>query len=248
MTFFGLSDVGKKRSDNEDRFRCSRERQYAILADGMGGRSFGEVASSMAVDILSAHLEHDLPLGLRRLDRSEQAIMLVNWLDEWIRGVNTAIWRKGQEDDRFQEMGTTLVCLCALERQIVLAHVGDSRCYSFKDGHLVQVTDDHSFVNNQVKSGVLTEEEAQKSRQRNIITRAVGTGAKVKPEIRILPSAPNERFLVCSDGLHDLVPHETMTRVLAAAKPLDATCRELVDLANEAGGRDNITVILGEAE
>jgi protein phosphatase len=246
LRFFGMSDVGKKRTDNEDRFKISNEKQYCILADGMGGRLYGEVASSMAVEILAGHIEHDLPGSLRRLDRTEQAAMLINLMDDWIRDVNTAIHKKGMEDDRYQEMGTTLVCLVGLERQVVLSHVGDSRCYLWDKGVLTQVTEDHSFVNTQVKSGMLTEEEAKESRQRNIITRAVGTASKVKPEIKILQTVPAQRFLVCSDGLHDLVPFETISEIMQRKASLEKTSRTFVDAANEAGGRDNITVILAE--
>lgn len=248
MTFFGISDVGKKRQINEDRYRVSNDRQFCILADGMGGRSFGEVASTMAVDMLSRHIEDELPLSLRRLDRSEQAAMLVTYLDEWIRDVNAAIHRKGQEDEKYLEMGTTLVCLCALDRQIVLAHIGDSRCYRFQDSVLTQITEDHSFVNTQVKSGVLTEEEAKESRQRNIITRAVGTAAKVKPDIRIHATIPGQRYLLSTDGLHDVVDHDTITRIMQRQLSLEETGRELVNAANGDGGRDNITVLLAECE
>lgn len=246
MTFFGLTDVGRKRSENEDRFKISEERQYCVLADGMGGRLYGEVASSMAVDMLSAHIEHDLPPSIRRLDRHEQVAMLVNLMDDWIREVNLAIHRKGQEDDRYQDMGTTLVCLFGMEHQVVLAHVGDSRCYSFADGVLAQVTEDHSFVNSQVKSGVITEEEAKESKQRNIITRAVGTAAKVKPEFKVVETHKGHRFLMCSDGLHDMVPDAGVAEIMSRGRSLPETAKALVDAANAAGGKDNITVILAE--
>ncbi len=248
MRFYGLTDVGKKRTDNEDRFYIGDAKGYCILADGMGGRLYGEVASSMAVEAVSSHLEADLPGSLGRLERNEQASLLVNLLDEWIRDANAAIYRRGQEDDRYQEMGTTLVVLFSLDRQIVLGHVGDSRAYRFRGGALAQITEDHSFVNSQVKSGMLTEEEAARSHQKNIITRALGTASKVKPELRVHQFQPGDVFLVCSDGLTDMVPDSEISSILARGGTMKELARALVDAANAAGGRDNITVILAEGE
>jgi len=247
LRFHGLTDVGQKRTQNEDCFAVAGDEQYALLADGMGGRLYGEVASSMAVDIIGRHIREDMPASIRRLEKSEQAVMAVNLMDEWIRNANTAIYNKGIEDERYQEMGTTLVAALALDRQLVLAHVGDSRAYRYAGGRLSQLTDDHSYVNSQVKSGLLTEEEARESTQRNIITRAMGTAGKVKPDFRIHLYSPNERFLFCSDGLTDMIPDEEMSSILERDLDLERTAESLVSAANAAGGADNITVILAEA-
>jgi protein phosphatase len=241
-----LSDVGKKRGDNEDRFHVSEERQYAILADGMGGRLYGEVASETAVRELGRHIEQDMPFSLRRLDRGEQGVMTVNLLDEWVRDVNRVVYQMGLEDERYREMGTTIVCLLGLAGQVVLAHIGDSRCYRFSRGALSQLTEDHSFVNSQVKQGMLTEEEARESNQRNIITRAIGTADKVKPDIKVHVATVGDRFLMCSDGLTDMVSDEGIAEILGKDVPLAKVARLLVDAANEGGGKDNITVILAE--
>lgn len=246
IRFFGLTDVGRKRTQNEDTFLVSQEGQYAILADGMGGRMYGEVASSMAVEILARHLDEDLPRSIVRLDRQEQAVVAVNLLDEWIRLVNQAIHAKGREDDRFHEMGTTLVVFLALDHQVVLGHVGDSRCYRFKDGTITRLTEDHSYVNTQVKSGVMTEEEARDSNQRNIITRAVGTASQVKADFNICQVRAGERYLMCSDGLTDMMSDEELVSILERRKSLEESAEALVSAANAAGGRDNITVVLAE--
>lgn len=246
MRFAGLSDVGRKRTENEDRFVCDDEAGFCVLADGMGGRLYGEVASMMATEILAEHLRNDFPPSFRRLAANDQAVVAVNLLDEWIRDVNGRIWRRGQEDERFREMGTTLVVLLSLGSKAVMGHVGDSRCYRSRAGVLEQLTEDHSLVNSQVKEGRLTAEEARESSQKNIITRAVGTNATVKADFKILPLEPGDRFLVCSDGLSDMVVDERLGRVLGGPLSLEAMTKTLVKEANEAGGRDNITAIVAE--
>ena len=141
LRFCGLTDVGRKRSDNEDRFVVSQDSQYAILADGMGGRLYGEVASEMAVQGLSHFIEQDLPGSLGRLDRFDQGSMVTNLLDEWVRRVNRDVYEKGQSDERYREMGTTLVTLLGLDGQVVLGQVGDSRCYRWRRrGRMTQLT------------------------------------------------------------------------------------------------------------
>ncbi len=249
LRFCGLTDIGKQRGDNEDRFAVSEDSQYAVLADGMGGRLFGEVASEMAVQGLSRHIERDLPKSLGRLDRFDQGSMATNLLDEWVRRVNSEVYNKGQDDERYREMGTTLVGLLGLDGQIVLVHVGDSRCYRWRArGGMSQLTEDHSFVNTQVKQGVITEEQARESSQRNIITRAIGTADKVKPDIKVLATAAGDRFLLCSDGLTDMVDDEAIEAIMSRGQDLQSTAKTLVDTANASGGRDNITVILVETE
>jgi protein phosphatase len=246
MRFAGLTDVGQKRTENEDRFVCDDEVGFGILADGMGGRLYGEVASDMAVEILSAHIRNDFPASLRRLSSADQAAAARNLLDEWIRDVNHRIWRRGQDDERFRDMGTTLVVLVGLGRQALLAHVGDSRCYRSRKGNLEQLTEDHSLVNTQVKEGRLTAEEARESSQKNIITRAVGTAPAVKADFRLLDLEAGDRFLLCSDGLSDMVVDERLSRVLGGPLALDAMTKTLIKEANENGGRDNITAVVAE--
>ena len=246
LRFFGLSDVGRKRTQNEDAFLVSDEHQFAILADGMGGRTFGEVASAMVVENLGNHIREDMPASIERLEMSDQAVMAVNLLDEWIRDANAAVFARGVEDESYQEMGTTVVVLLGLGRQVILGSVGDSRIYRFSGGPLEQLTEDHSFVNSQVKAGVLTEEEARQSNQRNIITRALGTSEKVKADITIQTCGPGDRFLLCSDGLTDMIPDDELSSIMERKLDLEQTATALVSAANAAGGVDNITVVLAE--
>lgn len=244
MRFFGLTDVGRKRSDNEDRFAVSDEHQYAILADGMGGRSYGEVASSMTVDGLARCIEHEWPRSLDRLERGEQMAAITHLVDEWVRMVNGEVFARGEADERYREMGTTLVFLMHRLGQICLAHIGDSRCYRFAGGKLELLTEDHSLVASRVKQGEMTAEEARDSDQKNIITRAVGTAEKVKPEIHWHPVKSGDRLLLCSDGLTDMVDDDAISAILAEGASIEEATQQLVDAANEAGGRDNITAIL----
>lgn len=247
MKIFGLTDVGRKRRENEDRFLVSEEHGFAILADGMGGRNHGEVASQMVVDALGSALLNDLPPSYERLERAERGAFLVNQLDEWIRRANRSVWEKAQADERYREMGTTVVVLTALPGAIVLGHIGDSRCYRWSQHHgFTQLTEDHSLVQSQIDEGVLTEEEARESAQRNIITRAVGTAEKVKPDIKQYATRPGERFLLCSDGLSDMIEDAELEEILATPGELGALAKRLVDRANDEGGADNITVILAE--
>jgi PPM family protein phosphatase len=247
LKFTGLTDVGLKRSENEDRFVCDDASGFCVLADGMGGRLYGEVASDMAVEILSAHLRSDVPPSYARMTGPERAAAARNLLDEWIRDVNAQIYKKGRDDERYREMGTTLVVLVGLGKQALLGHVGDSRCYMSRKGEFTQLTEDHSLVNTQVKEGRLTAEEARESSQKNIITRAVGTSATVKADYRLVDLQPGDRFLVCSDGLSDMVVDERLGRILGGPLSAEQMTRTMVKEANENGGRDNITAVVAIA-
>ena len=247
ISFHAISDVGMKRTHNEDAFHISADRSYGVLADGMGGRHHGEVAAHMTVDMLRERFESYFPASieaLRRVDQHHCADMVVCYLDEWIREVNRAVWNKGQADEKFRDMGTTLVTIYALPSLAVIAHIGDSRVYHLSEDEFVQVTDDHSFVNSQVANGMMTAEEAQTSTQRNIITRAIGTSKAVKPEIKTIHWQPGDRLLLCSDGLTDMVSDDVIREILLSDKPSDDILTTLVGEANANGGRDNITIVL----
>jgi PPM family protein phosphatase len=243
----GLSDVGQKRSANEDRWGCDSEAGFCVLADGMGGKLFGEVASQMAVDIISQHVRDDLPKSCRRLDKFAQSCMAVNLMDEWIRDANQQIYQKGHTPEGpFGGMGTTLVCVLVFDRQMIMAHVGDSRCYRLRKGVLKQLTDDHSLVASQVKAGQLSAAEAREATHKNIITRAIGTSEHVKPEVVVVPLEDRDLFLLCSDGLTDMVTDDDLKKLLAARGSLDERAQQMIALANDRGGRDNITAVLVE--
>lgn len=248
MIFAGKTDVGRRRKHNEDYFVVNEEAQFCVLADGMGGRDHGEVAAELAAGHLSKALEEDFPRWVRRLERSEAFAVATNMMDEWIRGASTRVWELSQRD-AFSEMGTTLLALKIHEGHAILGHVGDSRCYRYRESEgLLLITEDHSLVNTQVKSGLISEEEAAVSKQRNIITRAVGTAKTVKPDISVFPVESGDLFLLCSDGVHDMLDDPSIAAELSTKAPLEVIAQRLIDAANEAGGKDNITVLLAREE
>ncbi len=245
----GLTDVGKRREHNEDRFYVSEIHNYAILADGMGGRHFGEVAAQMSVDSLRDRFENYFPdaiTGSRQADQIHCADMVTCLLDDWIRFANFEVWNRGQKEEKYSEMGTTLAMVYTLPSMAVVAHVGDSRVYHVRDGHLVQVTSDHSFVNSQIATGAMTAEEAQTSNQKNIITRAIGTHKQVKPDFKTIKMLAGDRLLLCSDGLSDMVEEEAIAEIAGRDEKGKHILQALVEEANHNGGRDNITVVLVE--
>jgi PPM family protein phosphatase len=252
ITCFGKTDVGRRRELNEDSLHFSERDGVCLLADGMGGRDFGEVASSLAVSTLNSHLHKFFPkslTGLRLADGGPLVDVLVQTFDGWVRDVNTVVYEFGALDHRYREMGTTLAVLYQHADYVVLLHVGDSRIYRVREGRTELLTEDHSFVNAQVKIGVLTREQAEKSTHRNIITRSIGTHAAVKPDVAVHPAVAGDVYLLCSDGLSDLVEPDEMGEVIARNDGgLRGAVAALIDLANSRGGTDNITVILAKIE
>ena len=251
ITCFGKTDVGRKRELNEDSLHFSEKDGVCLVADGMGGRDFGEVASSLCVSTLNGNLHKFFPKSLeaRRLaDGAFVADVLVQAFDGWIRDVNTIVYEFGALDHRYREMGTTLVMLYQHSDFVVLALVGDSRIYRIRGGAAEQVTDDHSFVNAQVKVGLMTREQAETSQHRNIITRCIGTRPLVKPDVSVHAAVAGDVYLLCTDGLSDLVEPNEMAEIVVQCPPLRSAVDALVDLANARGGTDNITVLLARIE
>jgi PPM family protein phosphatase len=240
--------VGRRRELNEDTFHCSDRDGLSVVCDGMGGRDFGEVASSMTVSTITRLVHKSFPRTLRGRRLAEGgpvADTFVQLFDGWIRDVNAQIHHFGSEDTRYREMGTTLALVYHQEDLVVVAHVGDSRVYRIRDGAIESVTEDHSFVNAQVKAGLITREEAEKSSHRHIVTRAIGPRGVVKGDVAVLPAKPGDVFVLCTDGLSDQVePAEVLGIVRRAGDDLAKGVQGLIDLANERGGPDNITVIV----
>jgi len=249
ITFAGQTDVGMRRELNEDSFKCAEREGFCVLADGMGGRDYGEVASSLAVSTLNGQVKKFLPKAYRErgADDPELPDLLIDLFDRWIRDINLSVYDFGGRGSVYEEMGTTLAFLCFLDTLVVCGHVGDSRIYRYREGRLEQLTEDHSFVNAQLKANLITKEEALNSRHRNIIIRAIGTRRDVKPDICTLTVLPGDRFLLCSDGLSDLVDEIDMMTILDSAIADEEACDRLVKAANKRGGKDNITVILARA-
>lgn len=246
----GLTDVGKKRDHNEDRFYVSEIHNYAVVADGMGGRHFGEVAAQMSVDSIRDRFENYFPesiSSLRAVDQTHCSDMVTCLMDDWIRDANFQVWNRGQQEEKYRDMGTTLVMVYTLPNMAVVAHIGDSRGYHInEDGKMSLVTNDHSFVNSQVATGAMTLEEAEASNQKNIITRAIGTHKQVKPDFKTIRMHAGERLLLCSDGLSDMVGAEAIGEIASRDEKGKHILEALVEEANHNGGRDNITVVLVE--
>jgi len=248
LVSWGLSDVGRKRDHNEDAYVVRPDRGLFIVADGMGGHLGGDRASRMAVDVVAEEIERTLVQnGAFQCPKApqlppEEAPAAVA-LRAATRAAGAAIYDVAQGDDRLQGMGTTLTALLFCNSRVHVAHVGDSRAYLFRDGQVVQLTEDHSWIAEQVRAGLLTEEEAKESKFKHIITRSVGFERDVQVDISAVPVLMGDCYLICSDGLSNLVEAKEMARILAA-NYYSRVPELLVDLANARGGDDNITVVL----
>ena len=243
---FGLTDVGRKRKHNEDAFALDVSDGLFIVADGMGGHAAGEVAARITVETISEFIaatrqkeeatwpfkyDHSLDFNSNRL-----AIAIEKANERVMAAVAAQPWLKG--------MGTTVVAGLLNEKILSLAHVGDSRAYLYRGGTLRRLTDDHSWVHEQVAAGILTEDEAKSHPLKNVVTKALGGGASVAPDLQELEFSPRDRFLFCSDGLTTMLSDEEIEDVVAGHEDPQELCRALVDLANEKGGVDNITVVV----
>jgi serine/threonine protein phosphatase PrpC len=222
-----LSDTGRVRHHNEDRSLATH--RLLAVADGMGGAKAGEVAAQVAVD------------SVARLEDGAGADDVRDALER----ANRAIRRMARDDPDMSGMGTTMTAALLRDGNLDVVHVGDSRAYLWRDGHLTQVTDDHSVVAELVRRGSITPEEAETHPHRNVITRALGAEAEVTVDLLTTTLADGDVVLVCSDGLSSYVSEAAIAEVLAASGTLGETARGLVARANAAGGADNVTVVLG---
>lgn len=230
---FERTDTGRQRRVNEDAFHARAP--LFVVADGMGGAQAGEVASGTAVEIISSGIAPEGGTVAQRLTDA-------------VRQANSRIHELSVSDDDRAGMGTTLTAAWVGEKDVTLVHVGDSRCYRWRDGQLERLTDDHSLVEEMVRQGRLTPEEAAVHPQRSIITRALGPEDHVEPDTITVPARGDDLFLLCSDGLTSMIGEGEIAEVLASTDDIEAAGRALVDRANEAGGRDNITVVLFRLE
>ena len=251
VRFAVASDVGRVRKNNEDSFLADPVLGIFIVADGMGGHASGEVASRLAVESLQESIararkekESDLPAD-RTAILSSPANLMVNA----IRLANQRIYRTSQENKEYKGMGTTLVGVYFSAVPPIVAHVGDSRLYHLRGQTIQQITEDHSWVWEQYKQGLIAKEAISTSPQKNIVTRALGIEPTVDVEIQDLEVQQGDFLLLCSDGLSDLVRDEEMLATVSRnSRNLDIHCNDLVHLANSRGGKDNITVLLIQIE
>lgn len=253
-----LSDVGLKRENNEDAIllwdlveqdhmgdggplTCSLDSNPCLLvvSDGMGGATAGQVASQTAVESLAEYSSKNFKAKL--LDKPEE---LVKWLVKGIEHANRSVVKKSQRDSSLKGMGATLTVAAAIPGRLLIAHVGDSRLYHLRDGRIRQLTVDHTFVQRLVAMGQVSPAEAKEHAQRHLLVQAIGSGKQLEIDRLAAPILPGDRVMLCSDGLYDLVAGETIVGILSTnASPSDQ-CGNLVEAAKQAGGDDNISVIV----
>lgn len=232
-----LCHPGRVREENEDCVVTRSELGLAVLADGMGGHQAGEVASRMAVDLIAEYFAHE-QMSHRHADKLQT-------LAEAIQKANTAIYQSAQINADYKGMGSTVVVAIFVGDQLCIGHVGDSRLYRWRRGHLEQLTKDHSVVQELVNRGLFTPEEARQSLAKNLVTRALGVDPTIEPDTAGAIVERGDVYLLCSDGLTDVVTDEQIADILHRdADDLDAAAKDLVDSANEHGGPDNVSVIL----
>ncbi len=257
-----LTDIGRSRSHNEDACATDPDLGAFVVCDGMGGAAAGEIASHLAASTFLAHLGNPVPPGTRPQTRLQAAIL----------AANSVVHKRSTEFPEHAGMGTTLIALLhrppppenrpvlagtppprsLTPHNLYLANVGDSRCYRLRDGILEQLSQDHSFVEEQVKAGQITADEAATSPMRNYITRAVGPHPRLEADIDSFRTKSGDVYLLCTDGLTRELDDRTLAHILKRELPphppapaeLETTCAALVNAANEHGGRDNITVLL----
>jgi len=245
----GLTDPGRVRSHNEDCFEIDPERELFVVADGMGGHSHGEVASKMAVQAIKEFVrrtesEDDTwPFAYdSRLARH------ANVLKAAVRLAHDQVLAAIRDDGSLHGMGTTVVGCLMHNGTAALAHVGDSRAYRLRDGHLELLTQDHTWVNEQVVAGFLSREQARDHPLKNVVTRALGGEAQVAVDVREVELEPGDLLLLCSDGLTTMLEDSEIEQALLAADEVECACEELIEEANARGGHDNVTVVLLRVE
>jgi protein phosphatase len=239
------TDPGLVRSHNEDAVFADAGLGIAILADGMGGYNAGEVASGMASTLLATHFTRFIPTCTGTTDGFGDPGFAAEHLAGEVSAANQAIFNAAQIQPQYAGMGTTLVMAWFYDNRMCVAHVGDSRLYRLRRNHLEQLTRDHSLLQEQLDNGMITAAEARYSQNRNLVTRALGVDPAVEAEIHVHDVWPGDILLLCSDGLNDMVEDEEIKLSLQTlGGNLELAAEQLVHLANDNGGRDNVSVIL----
>ncbi len=230
LVSFGKTSVGMKRAHNEDAFYRNDSIGLYIVADGMGGHRAGEIASNMAVDSIKNYMLN-------------QGKMSENSLVDAIYVANDLIFKSAAANPQYSGMGTTIVSIVLNGNGAILCHVGDSRAYMLNSGNLVRLTEDHTYVNEQFKTGLITEKQMETHSMRNVLTRSLGFSEQVKVESQKLNIHEGDRYLLCSDGLSHLVADDVIAEIGGIPDAVHSVST-LIDVANTNGGDDNITVII----
>ncbi len=235
MEFLGKSDIGSVRTNNEDVFATVEDLGYCLVADGMGGAAAGEIASGIFAQITEKVFSGILSFS------EDQAIERVQTV---FRLANNKILEHVESNPDHKGMGCTAELITFSNDRFILGHVGDSRTYRLRNGEFKQLTKDHSLVQEQIDRGVITPDQARKHSMRNVILRAVGVNESVALDVLRGKLAKDDLFLICSDGLTDMVEDERIKALLNQGLPLETTTEHLIQEAKKAGGRDNITIVL----
>ncbi len=238
------TDPGIVRAHNEDSIAADAANGLVVLADGMGGYNAGEVASGIATTVITTETARALA-NLRLAQEQDRKLATERLVREQVLKANTSIYQAAQSQPQYAGMGTTLVMCLFYDNRVMIAHLGDSRVYRLRDDVFVQVTRDHSLLQEQIDSGLITREQAKHAQHKNLVTRALGIDPTVEPEIHDYDAKPGDVYLLCSDGLCDMVSDEDIgLTVQALGANLKLAAQQLVQMANDNGGRDNVSVIL----
>jgi protein phosphatase len=241
--YAALTDTGRLRENNEDSVSVDSATGLVVLADGMGGYNAGEVASGMATTFITTELGQWLSqAGEQALSRDVKRAMEI-----CVENANTSIFTSAESNAHYSGMGTTLVVGAFIGSRLILGHIGDSRCYRWRYNTLVPITRDHSLLQEQLDAGLITPEQAAVSPNRNLVTRALGVEASVELEVNEFRVEPGDVYLMCSDGLTDMVSDTTIATEFSRSEDLETLALNLITIANAAGGRDNISVLLVNA-
>jgi serine/threonine protein phosphatase PrpC len=249
LEFVCQTDVGQVRDHNEDYISYDADLGFSVLADGMGGLNAGEVASSMAVHLLMEDLT-TLKSGKStleaELDSDALGVPLISrMIQHLVERANSAVFHVSQTQPQCRGMGTTIVVGMYEDNHLIVGHIGDSRVYRYRGSNLEQITRDHSYVQELIDKGLLTKEQARASDKKNVVTRALGVGPVVEVEVHEYPVKVGDIYLMCSDGVTDLVTDEDIETTFRESKGnMNEIAGHLVNLANASGGKDNISVIL----
>ena len=240
------TDTGKKRNQNEDTFICDQDRAIFLVADGMGGENYGEDASRFTAEHFSqivtpfifdedATIPFDLP---------DDGDYFTGAMMHAADGANTAVYEYAEAHESHRGMGSTLTAAVQFRQSIYIAHIGDSRLYRVRGDDIQQMTEDHTKVQEMVRKEILTPEEARNHPQKNIITRCIGRKKRPRFDIFTIDYCDEDVFLICSDGLNDMIGDEEIHRIVVDSNSLETAAHQLVETANQNGGKDNITVVL----
>jgi PPM family protein phosphatase len=240
--FCARTDPGLARENNEDSVAFDAETRLAVLADGMGGYNAGEIASGMA----TAFIKSELSRWIVEAGAPVNPVELRRAMEICVSNANLSIFNAANANAHYAGMGTTLVMGVFQADKVFIGHIGDSRCYRWRAGVLEQITKDHSLLQEQIDAHLITEEEAATSSLKNLVTRAVGVENSVLLDVNEHHVEPRDVYLMCSDGLSDMVSDAAIAKILAADIDFEQKADQLIVAANEGGGRDNISVLLTE--